>query len=77
MWSTLLILSQRENFFFFSEADVAGGWVCGCGVSGAEVSIPGGRGSVIGVMLRRGYRSNRGHFEGSKKIGGATYTIPC
>lgn len=71
MVNVVNIKSEREGVFF-SEADVAGGWACGCGVSGAEVSIPGGEGSIMGVVLRIGYRSNRGHFEGSKKIGGAT-----
>lgn len=76
MVNVVNIKSERERVFF-SEADGAGGWLYGCGVSGAELNIPGGGGSVMRAVLRRGYRSNRGHFEGSEKIGGVTQTIPC
>lgn len=52
-------------------------WVCECGVAGAVVSTPGGRGSVMGIMLRGAYRPSGENFEGSKETGGATQTIPC
>lgn len=42
---------------FFREADIAGGWVCRCGVWGAAiVSTPGGWGFVMVVIFIGDYR---------------------